>query len=281
MLEFSNSSIDLKVIIKQRSKVYHPRYRLHKAGNKKMNRFSGKQFLVTGATSGIGLAGVKRIAAEGGSIIATGRDPERLEKLRTLLPDGSVVLRNDASDPTAADVLAYEIREHGRIDGLWLNAGYATVGKIEHIDAAAFDALMAANVRGPMLQLAKLADYLNDGASVVVTASTSAYEGAAMASLYAAAKGALISLVRCWASALGQRGIRVNTLVPGPIDTNFRDFMSDNFRREFEADVVNRLSLARVGSAEEAAAVGLFLLSDDASFVTGSQYFVDGGLTKR
>lgn len=246
-----------------------------------MNRFSGKQILVTGATSGIGLAGVKRIAAEGGSIIATGRDPERLEKLRTLLPDGSVVLRNDASDPTAADVLAYEIREHGRIDGLWLNAGYATVGKIEHIDAAAFDALMAANVRGPVLQLAKLADYLNDGASVVVTASTSAYEGAAMASLYAAAKGALISLVRCWASALGQRGIRVNTLVPGPIDTNFRDFMSDNFRREFEADVVNRLSLARVGSAEEAAAVGLFLLSDDASFVTGSQYFVDGGLTKR
>ncbi len=245
-----------------------------------MNRFSGKQILVTGATSGIGLAGVKRIAAEGGSIIATGRDPERLEKLRALLPDGSVVLQNDASDPTAADALAYEIREHGRIDGLWLNAGYATVGKIEHIDAAAFDALMAANVRGPVLQLAKLADYLNNGASVVVTASTSAYEGAAMASLYAAAKGALISLVRCWASALGQRGIRVNTLVPGPIDTNFRDFMSDNFRREFEADVVNRLSLARVGSAEEAAAVGLFLLSDDASFVTGSQYFVDGGLMK-
>ncbi|WP_413740316.1 SDR family oxidoreductase [Sodalis sp. RH14] len=246
-----------------------------------MNRFSGKRILVTGATSGIGLAGVKRIAGEGGSIIATGRDPERLEKLRTLLPDGSVVFQNDASDPTAADALAYEIREHGRIDGLWLNAGYATVGKFEHIDAAAFDALMAANVRGPVLQLAKLADHLNNGASVVVTASTSAYEGAAMASLYAAAKGALISLVRCWASALGQRGIRVNTLVPGPIDTNFRNFMSDNFRREFEADVVNRLSLARVGSAEEAAAVGLFLLSDDASFVTGSQYFVDGGLTKR
>ncbi|WP_413732957.1 SDR family oxidoreductase [Sodalis sp. RH20] len=246
-----------------------------------MNRFSGKQILVTGATSGIGLAGVKRIAAEGGSIIATGRDPEQLEKLRTLLPDGSVVLQNDASDPTAADALAYKIREHGRIDGLWLNAGYATVGKIEHIDAAAFDALMAANVRGPVLQLAKLADHLNNGASVVVTASTSAYEGAEMASLYAATKGALISLVRCWASALGQRGIRVNTLVPGPIDTNFRNFMSDNFRREFEADVVNRLSLARVGSAEEAAAVGLFLLSDDASFVTGSQYFVDGGLTKR
>ncbi|KAB8307536.1 SDR family oxidoreductase [Erwinia endophytica] len=98
-----------------------------------------------------------------------------------------------------------------------------------------------------------------------------------MASLYSATKGALISLVRCWTSALGPRNIRVNALVPGPIDTNFRDFMSESFRQEFEAGVVNRLSSGRMGTAEEAAAVGLFLLSDDASFVTGSQYFVDGG----
>lgn len=246
-----------------------------------MSRFTGKRILVTGATSGIGLAGVKRIADEDGSVIATGRNPERLAALRTLLPEGAIVLQNDASDPAGADSLVQDIGQHIRLDGLWLNAGYATVGETGQINAAGFDALMAANVRGPVLQMAKLADRLNDGASVVVTASTSVWEGAAMAGLYAATKGALLSLVRCWASALGPRNIRVNALVPGPIDTNFRSFMREPFREIFEADVVSRLSLNRMGSAEEAAAVALFLLSGDASFVTGSQYVVDGGLTKR
>lgn len=102
-----------------------------------------------------------------------------------------------------------------------------------------------------------------------------------MASLYAATKGALIALARCWADALGPRRIRVNTLVPGPIDTNFRDFMAPDVRRDVEAGVVERLCLGRSGTAEEAAAVALFLLSDEASFVTGSQYAVDGGLTRR
>ena len=102
-----------------------------------------------------------------------------------------------------------------------------------------------------------------------------------MASIYAAAKGAMLSLARCWASALGPRGIRVNTLVPGPIGTNFRDFMGDAVRREFETAVLGRLSLPRMGRDEEAAAVALFLLSDEAAFVTGSQYAVDGGLVLR
>lgn len=243
------------------------------------NRFDGKHVLVTGATSGIGRAGAIRIAGEGGSVIATGRDGKKLASLRGVLPQGCAVLANDAAEAESAGTLRRQVETSvGRLDGLWLNAGYADVASVGQVDAAFFDGMMAANVRGPVLQMAALADLLNDGASVVVTASTSAYEGSPMASVYAATKGALISLVRCWATALGARGIRVNALVPGPIDTDFRAFMTDEFRRRFEADVTSRLALPRIGTADEAAAVALFLLSDDSSFVTGAQHAVDGGL---
>lgn len=170
-----------------------------------MARFSAKRVLITGATSGIGLAGAQRIDREGGWVIATGRDPRRLALLRRQLSDRARVIDNDASDPLTGAALAKEIHASGGLDGLWLNAGYAAVGELSQIDAAAFDHMMATNVRGPVLQMAALAGKLNPGASVVVTASTSAYEGAAAASLYSATKGALISLTRCWASALGEK----------------------------------------------------------------------------
>ncbi|QDJ07858.1 Short chain dehydrogenase [Roseomonas mucosa] len=246
-----------------------------------MSRFSGKRILVTGATSGIGRAGALRIAAEGGQVIATGRDPDRLAALRQALPEAALVLRNDAADPGAARELAEAVASGGGLDGAWLNAGYAAVCAIEAVDAEFFDAMMQANLRGPVLQMACLSSLLRPGGAVLLTGSTAAYEGSAMASVYAASKGAMLSLARCWATALGPRGIRVNTLVPGPIDTNFRDFMADSFRRDFEAGVLGRLALSRMGRDEEAAAVALFLLSEEAGFVTGGQYAVDGGLAMR
>jgi NAD(P)-dependent dehydrogenase (short-subunit alcohol dehydrogenase family) len=243
-----------------------------------VSRFAGKRIVITGATSGIGRAGAVRIAAEGGMVIATGRDASRLAALREALPSHCLVLANDAARPEDAAELRRVVADDGPIHGLWLNAGYAEVGPIDDIDAAFFDRMMAANVRGPVLEMAQLSDLLADSAAVVVTASTAVYEGSAMASVYAATKGALLALVRCWASALGGRGVRVNSLVPGPIDTEFRAFMADEFRHRFEADVIARLALPRIGTADEAAAVALFLLSDDATFVTGAQYAVDGGL---
>jgi NAD(P)-dependent dehydrogenase (short-subunit alcohol dehydrogenase family) len=229
----------------------------------------------------MGLAGAKRIVAEGGAVVATGINQERLDAASRELPTNSIVLRNDAADPAAAGVLADQVQAIGRLDGLWFNAGYAAVGPIEVVTADAFDQMMAANVRGPMLQLAKLSSLLNRGASIVVTSSTSTYEGAAMTSIYAATKGALVALARTWASALAERNIRVNVLVPGPINTNFRHFMPDDSRKQFEEDVVRQVPLGRVGSADEAASVALFLLSDDSSYVTGSQYAVDGGMIMR
>ncbi|GLK82611.1 SDR family oxidoreductase [Ancylobacter defluvii] len=243
-----------------------------------MSRFNDKRVLITGGSSGMGLAGARRIAAEGGAVAVTGLDAGRLAEAAKALPHGSPVLHNDAADPAAASDLAEAVQEWGLLDGLWLNAGYAAIGPLEEIDAAAFDAMMAANVRGPMLQLAALSPLLAPGASVVVTSSSSTYEGAAMTSLYAATKGALVAMARSWASALAPRGIRVNVLVPGPIETNFRHFLPDTARDAFESFVVSQVPLARAGTADEAAAVALFLLSDDASYVTGSQYAVDGGL---
>jgi NAD(P)-dependent dehydrogenase (short-subunit alcohol dehydrogenase family) len=246
-----------------------------------MGRFSGKRILITGGSRGIGLAGARRIVEEGGEVGITGNSPDHLDEARRALPPNALVLRNDASDPAAAGDLADHVRRMGALDGLWLNAGYAAVGALDEMNADFFDRMMNANVRGPILQMAKLAGMLNPGASVVLTSSTAAYERAPMASVYAATKGAMLSMARCWAAALAERAVRVNVLVPGAIDTDFRDFMPAGFRTQFEGDVVGRVPLGRIGSPDEAAAVALFLLSDDSSYVTGSQYAVDGGLTMR
>lgn len=249
--------------------------------NISMNRFSNKRILITGGTSGIGLAGAKRIALEGGEVVVTGFNEHHGEEAKQQLPLGTVILKNDVSDPEAAVKLAENVKALGKLDGLWFNAGFAAVSSIEEVDAKFFDSMMAVNVRGPVLQIAQLSALLNDGASVVLTSSTAAYESTEMASVYAATKGAIISMARCWASYLAKRNIRVNVIVPGAINTNFRNFMADEVKHGFEEMILKKVPLNRVGSPEEAAAVALFLLSDDSSYVTASQYFVDGGLVMR
>ncbi|WP_455926457.1 SDR family oxidoreductase [Pseudomonas putida] len=246
-----------------------------------MGRFSAKTILITGGTAGIGLAGARRVVQEGGTVIVTGLDPTRLARAGAVLGPAARVVRCDTACPDSAHILAAQAQSCGGLDGLWLNAGFARIGALEAVTADSFDALMAANVRGPALQLAALSGALKPQAAVVVTASSSAYEAAALTSVYAATKGALLSMARCWASALAPRGIRVNAIVPGPIDTGFRDFMADDIKAQFERCVVGQVPLGRVGTADEAAAVALFLLSPDSAYVTGSQYAVDGGLLMR
>jgi NAD(P)-dependent dehydrogenase (short-subunit alcohol dehydrogenase family) len=245
-----------------------------------MGRFRDKRILITGGTNGMGLAGARRVIAEGGTVLLTGLNEERLTSAKMEFKDKAVVLNNDASQPNAT-ALTEAAASFGPLDGLWLNAAFASLGPPEELVASEFDRMMATNVRGPMLQLAALSPHLVRGASIVVTSSSSTYEGAAATGLYAATKGAVVAMVRSWATALAPRGIRVNTLVPGPIETNLRSFLPEDARRGFEAFVVNQVPLGRVGTAEEAAAVALFLLSADSSYVTGSQYAVDGGLIMR
>ncbi|WP_432904201.1 SDR family oxidoreductase [Micromonospora matsumotoense] len=243
-----------------------------------MARFEGKHVLVTGGTSGIGLSGARRIVAEGGRVTLTGTDERRLALVAQELP-AARVLHNDASDPRSVDDLV-DVAAENPLDGLWLNAGFASVAPLEKTDADFFDAMIAVNVRAAALQLARLSPYLSEGASVVVTSSTSAYEGAPMTSVYAATKAAQIAAARVWAAELAPRGIRTNVLVPGATDTNFRHFMSEEQRSGFESSLLERVPLGRIGTSDEVAAVALFLLSDDASYVTGAQFLVDGGLLR-
>jgi len=249
-----------------------------------MTRFENKRILITGGTSGMGLAAAKRIVEEGGEVAVTGHSQEHLDEAGRTLPSGSLVLRNDASDPDAAKELGEKVREQmGTIDGLWLNAGYGKFRPNAENDAEFFDHMHNTNVRGPVLQMAQLMDAIDDGGSVLVTSSVAPYLGQAEGTVYAGTKGALTAMTRAWASALAERGVRVNSIAPGPIDTSFMEGigLEGDQKEEFLEQVKSQVPLGRLGTAEEVAEVALFLLSDAASYVSGSQYMVDGGMTMR
>jgi NAD(P)-dependent dehydrogenase (short-subunit alcohol dehydrogenase family) len=247
-------------------------------------RFSGKTVLVTGGSSGIGLATARRVADEGGRVAITGTSQKHLDEAAAALPGEALIIRNDAADVAQAEKLAEQVREQfGGIDALFLNAGYGRFAPNDNVDPDFYERMMAVNVRGPVMQMSALMPVLNDGGSVVLTASVSPYMGQAQGAVYAATKGAVTALARSWAADLAGRNIRVNSIAPGPIATNFAEGMqlSEEEMQAFANAILQRLALKRFGTAEEVAAVACFLLSDDASYVTGSQYFVDGGMTFR
>jgi NAD(P)-dependent dehydrogenase (short-subunit alcohol dehydrogenase family) len=249
-----------------------------------MNRFEGKRILITGGTSGMGLAGAKMIVEEGGEVAVTGTSQDHLDEAGNALPSGSLVLRNDASDPEAAKELAEKVKDQmGGIDGLWLNAGFGKFGPNTKVTKKNFEGMTHVNVMGPFLQMAELIPHIHDGGSVVVTASVSPYLGQPMGAVYASTKGAIRAASRSWAMDLAERNIRVNSIAPGPIETNFFDGMGlDEDQVEDMTDQIkSQVPLGRFGTSEESAQVALFLLSDHASYVTGSEYMVDGGMTLR
>ena len=243
-----------------------------------MKRFENKTILITGASSGIGLAGAKRLVAEGAKVIITGRTESRLRAAAAELGANAVAVLDDAADGKTLERLLPVVERIGKLDGLWLNAAYAAGASLEATGKSMIEQMFQVNVVAPMLQMGALSPHLNDGASVVVTSSSAVYEGQPNVALYAATKAAVLAAARSWAAELAPRGIRVNSLVPGPITSNLRSVLPDEMRAQFEEQLAEVVLLKRVGEAREAAAVALFLLSDDASYVTGSAYAVDGGL---
>jgi NAD(P)-dependent dehydrogenase (short-subunit alcohol dehydrogenase family) len=247
-----------------------------------MGRFGGKRVLVTGGTSGIGLAAVKRLIEEGARVLITGTREERLERARSEL-QGVVAIRNDASDAAATVELADAVeRELGALDAVFFNAGVGKYQTIDQVTAEDFDGQFQVNVRAPLLQTRALAPLIEDGGAIVLNTSSSRTVGIATMAIYSSSKGAVRSLTRVIARELAPRGIRVNAVSPGPVETDFfsRAGLSQDAIEGFSAFLKNQSPLQRLGKPEEVAAVVLFLLSEEASYVTGSEYVVDGGLTE-
>ena len=243
-------------------------------------RFDGQNFVITGGSGGIGRATAARVVAEGGRVLVTGTNADKLAAAADAIP-GLLTLQNDAADPAAAEELGAKAKEHfGTLHGALLNAGFGVMRPLGEVTAEDFDRQYAVNVRGVLLHAKALAPLIADGGSLVVTGSVAKWLGMEGGSLYNSTKGATRTISRVLAKELSGRGVRVNELSPGPIGTDFfgRTGMSPEEAAGTEEAMAGMVPLGRVGTPEEVAAVACFLLSDDAAYVTGSDYVVDGGM---
>jgi NAD(P)-dependent dehydrogenase (short-subunit alcohol dehydrogenase family) len=235
-----------------------------------------KTILITGGTTGIGLATAQLLTAEGAKVIVTGRNPETLAAAQKKMP-GVTVIKSDSASLSAAQSLGDEVKKHtDRLDGAFLNAGVAQFAPFEAMTPQQYDDMFNTNVRGPFFQLQSLLPLLGNPSTVVVTSSVAASLAIPTTSLYSATKAAVVSFGKTLAVELAPRGIRVNVLSPGPVDTPIinKVGISDEGKEEF----ANQTLLKRFGRADEVAKLARFLLSDDSSFIIGENAVIDGGV---
>ena len=244
-----------------------------------MARLEGKVALITGGTTGIGAATARLFKAEGATVVVTGSNPNSLETARAELPGIEVVL-SDQADRAASKALADDVAaRHGRIDVLFVNAGVAAFSPLDQITEADFDRQFGINVRGALFAAQAAAPHIPQGGSIIFTASTAASSGMAGASVYSASKAAVRSFARTLGAELAPRGVRVNVISPGPIETPIfgKSGMNAQQIEGFKSGITSRVPLGRIGRPEEIAAAVLFLAAD-ATFVTGEEIISGGGL---
>ncbi len=245
-----------------------------------MSKLANKVALITGGTTGIGAATARRFQAEGATVIVTGSNPTTLDAARREM-SGIDVLQSDAGDPAASKALVDEVTSrHGRIDVLFVNAGIAKFAPSSAVDENFFDAQFDINVRGAFFVMKHAAPVMTDGGSIIITASVAGSSAGEGYAVYAATKAAVRSFGRTFAFELAPRRIRVNTISPGPIETPIFGKVgipADQLAGMVES-MATQIPLKRIGRAEEVAAAALFFASDESSFTTGAELFVDGGM---
>jgi NAD(P)-dependent dehydrogenase (short-subunit alcohol dehydrogenase family) len=245
-----------------------------------MGKLDNKVALITGGNSGIGLATAKRFVSEGAYVFITGRDQAKLDAATREIGSNMTGVQVDVAKLEDLDRLVAQIKEEkGRLDIVFANAGsfkYATLGAIEE---ELYDDMFNTNVKGVLYTVQKVLPLLPDGASIVLNGSIVGSKGIPANSVYSATKAAVRSFARTWTSDLKSRHIRVNVVSPGPIDTeSLRELYNSNeVGRERLASIGNIIPMGRLGTPDEIAKAVVFLASDDSSYITGIELFVDGG----
>ncbi len=248
-----------------------------------MSKFEGKVAVVTGGNSGIGLATAKRLAAEGAHVFITGRRQVELDAAVKQIGKNVTGVQGDVSNLADLDRLYATVKQQkGRIDILFANAGVGEFAPLGAITEEHFDKIFNTNVKGVVFTVQKALPLFKDGGSIILNASIVSIKGMPAFSVYSATKAALRSFVRGWTVDLKDRKIRVNAVSPGPIDTPGISGLAQNAEQEkqIRAGLVSGVPMGRLGAPDEIAKVVSFLASDDASYVTGIELFVDGGMAQ-
>jgi NAD(P)-dependent dehydrogenase (short-subunit alcohol dehydrogenase family) len=246
-------------------------------------RLQDKVAVITGGTTGIGLATAKLFLAEGAKVIVTGRNPETLAAAKVELP-GAEVIAADVADISATKVAIDQVgKRYGRIDVLFLNAGIAQFAPLEAVTEEFFDNQLNINLKGAFFSLQAAQPYLSKGASVIANATIIAGRGSANASVYAASKAALVGVFKSLVAeeSFQAKGIRLNIVSPGPIETPIYGKLGFPIEAVtgFKDSLAQRAPLKRFGNAHEVATAVLFLASDESSFVNGTEILIDGGIS--
>lgn len=246
-------------------------------------RFEGKSVLVTGGSSGIGLAAARAFVEEGARVVITGRDAVALEQAVDVLGENVTAIRNDAGKLSEARALAAALTEAGvRLDAIFINAGSAKFSAFADVTEELWDATFDTNVKGAYFQTQALLPLLNRGASIVINGSINAHIGMPNASVYAASKAALISLAKNLSAELLPQGVRVNVVSPGPVSTPLygKLGLDATALEATAAQIQNQIPLGRFGTPDEIASTVLHLAAEESAFIVGTEIVVDGGMSQ-
>jgi NAD(P)-dependent dehydrogenase (short-subunit alcohol dehydrogenase family) len=246
-------------------------------------KLEGKVAVVTGGNSGIGLATAKRFAAEGARVVVTGRRQVELDAAVKEIGGDTLGVRGDVANLADLDRLFELVKQkYGRVDVLFANAGVAEHARLGEITEAHYDKTFNINVKGVLFTVQKALPLVPAGGSIILNASIVSTMGMEAFSVYSATKAALRSFARTWTADLKGRNIRVNAVSPGPIDTPGVDGLAGGVEeaKAFKAQLASAVPLGRVGQPDEIAKAAVFLASDDSSYVTGIELFVDGGMAQ-